>query len=251
MNTLVISDIAIRRDADGRYCVNDLHRASGGDVNGQPAFWLRNAQTQGLIAAIGNSANTQSSPVSSVEGRNGGTYVCKELVYAYAMWISPDFHLKVIRAYDTQISNMQASLAVSEFYAKVPKSLPEALRLAADESERADRAEAELAIAEPKVHALERLTLADGAMCITDAAKNLQTQPKVVFGWMQNNQWIYRRPGTATWTAYQDKLRRGVLEQKITTVHRTDGSEKVTTQVLVTAKGLTELAQKLRATGLH
>lgn len=43
--------------------------------------------------------------------------------------------------------------------------------------------------------------------------------------------------------AYQDKLASGLLEHKVTTVYRTDGSEKSVTQVRVTPKGLTALAR--------
>lgn len=66
-------------------------------------------------------------------------------------------------------------------------------------------------------------------------------RPKDLFAWLQAKRWIYRRPG-GSWLGYQDKVQTGYLEHKLTTVQRADGSEKVTEQVRVTAKGLTKLA---------
>lgn len=101
----------------------------------------------------------------------------------------------------------------------------------------------------PKVEALERIAEAAGSLCITDAAKTLQVQPKDLFKWLDANRWTYIRPGTNQRLAYQSKLPNcgsGVLEHKITTGRpRDDGSEPVYTQVRVTAKGLATLAEIL------
>lgn len=100
--------IAIKQDSKGRYCLNDCHRASGMSDSKRPSNWLRNEQAIQLITEISQSSNSSFDvklpfsknylePVNVIKGgNNSGTYVVKELVYAYAMWISPSFNLKVI-----------------------------------------------------------------------------------------------------------------------------------------------------------
>lgn len=108
---LVIGEFSIRQDDEGRYCLNDLHKASGHNKKHQPSNFLRVEQTQELIAEIDQGADmslgkkdSSSYMRSCLKTLNGvGTFVSKELVYAYAMWISAKFHLIVIRAYDAMV----------------------------------------------------------------------------------------------------------------------------------------------------
>ena len=111
---LVIGNFSIRQDEDGRYCLNDLHKASGGNKKHQPAYFVRNQQTKDLIEIIeGENDDLQicrsKQAVNSIRGKGleQGTYAVKELVYSYAMWISAKFHLQVIRAYDAMVMQWQ------------------------------------------------------------------------------------------------------------------------------------------------
>ena len=116
MNPLIIANTQIRRDAAGRYCLNDIHEAAvvaGHDYKRcQTDNFLRLVSTQEMIDLIRAEQKSEElkpkseelKPVTSSAGRYGGTYAVKELVYAYAMWISPAFHLHVIRAYDALVT---------------------------------------------------------------------------------------------------------------------------------------------------
>lgn len=97
---IVIDTTTIRQDKDGRFNLNDLHKAAGGDPNHRPGEFLRYDTAKGLVAELENAGIHA---IEANRGRYGGTFVGKELVYAYAMWISPAFNLKVIRAYDRPV----------------------------------------------------------------------------------------------------------------------------------------------------
>ena len=82
---------------DNLYNLNLVHQANGELRKHQPSNFLRLDTTQELIAEIESDGQTQA--VKVYRGSQGGTYVCEELVLSYAMWISPKFHLIVLRAF--------------------------------------------------------------------------------------------------------------------------------------------------------
>lgn len=93
------------RTLDGLYSLNDLHKASGKFNKHRPSLFMQNQQTKELIQEIEQSRNSCFAKYQG--GKNQGTWVCKELVYSYAMWISAKFHLQVIRAFDQMVVNQQ------------------------------------------------------------------------------------------------------------------------------------------------
>ncbi|WP_176317407.1 phage antirepressor KilAC domain-containing protein [Burkholderia vietnamiensis] len=242
MNTLTITGVAIRTDAEGRYCLNDLHRAAGAENKHRPSIWLDNQQATALVGEI------EKAGIPAIQSKQGlGTFVVKELVYAYAMWISPAFHLKVIRAYDEMVSGGQvAAPSLPNFAnpAEAARAWAEQFEQRAALEQQKKALDAKLAEQAPKVEMLERIADAEGSMCIRDAASTLQMQPSKLTAWLHANGWIYRRVGKSGWLAYHDKQQAGYLVHKSTPyVDRTTGDERVSEQVRITMRGLTRLGE--------
>lgn len=112
---VVLNGVYIRQDEVGRFRMNDLHIAAGGEKRHQPSNWLRLPQVQELVQCLSQESDAphrrgakQNQPLSVVYNggsQEQGTYVCKELVYSYAMWVKPEFHIEVVRTYDQVVQH--------------------------------------------------------------------------------------------------------------------------------------------------
>ena len=237
MNALTIANMAIRQDAAGRYCLNDLHRAAGGEPKHTPGRFTITQQFTELASEL---SRNQDSPEPSTSTAGIGTFVAKELVYAYAMWISPAFHLKVIRAYDDLVTKPSGLNAGN-------LTRLELLQLAMQAEQERMALESQVTALQPKADALDRIANTDGSFCLTDAAKTLQVPPRQFTQRLVAMGWIYRRPQGAVWLAHQDKINALYLEHKTTTGEKSNGTEWTSTQVRVTAKGMARLAREFVA----
>lgn len=222
MNVIAIQGIEIGRDHDGRYCLNDLHRASGGEDKDRPGIWLQNQQTKDLVAEV------EKDGIPSILSKQGlGTFVCKELVYAYAMWISPAFHLNVIRTFD-------AAVAAPQF--QIPTTLAGALRLAAEQAEQLEQQAAALAVAAPKVAFVDRYASAsNGSKGFREVCKLLGAKENEFRAFLIERGIMYRLGGKLV--PYAPHLDAGRFEIKAGEVH-----EHAYSQTKFTAKGITWVA---------
>jgi len=137
---------------------------------------------------------------------------------------------------------------VSRQVVTIPQSLPEALRLAADLADKNGELQRLISDQAPKVAAIKRLAAAGGAICITDAAKQLGLAPARLFAWLEQHRWIFRRHGGKRWVAYQPRIITGHMTHKVTALKPDPetGIERAAFDPMVTPKGLTRLAELLQ-----
>lgn len=235
MNELQILNQPIRI-LDGLYALNDFHKASGGADKHRPTRFIRNGQAQKLIREIGEGQKRP--PIQSVpRGKNQGTWVCKELVYAYAMWISPAFSLKVIRAFD-ELTTKPASL---------PTTYKEALQhllVAVEQNEQLALENKEM---QPKAEFYDAVTESDTTCDLGTVAKtlNLGIGRNALFKILRDNKILMGN--NLPYQYHIDLGRFRVVESKFTAAN---GETQVCFKTVATQKGV-DFVRKTILTSLN
>lgn len=171
------------------------------------------------------------------------------MAISYASWISPSFHLQVNQVFlDYRTGKLNQPVSMIPNFADPV----EAARAWADEVEQKRIAKQEVIALQgkveeikPVVEAYGRIAIADGSLNMTETAKTLQVRPIDLRRWLLANRWIYRRNGSKNWLGYQDRVQSGLIEHKISTYEKDDGSQGISEQVRITPKGITVLAKAL------
>ena len=166
--------------------------------------------------------------------------------------LPPDLVMTLLTGYSVPlrhrvVTRLQEIENVSR-HVPIPQSLPEALRLAADLADKNGELQRLISDQAPKVAAIKRLAAAGGAICITDAAKQLGLAPSRLFAWLEQHRWIFRRHGCKRWVAYQPRITSGHMTHKVTALKPDPetGLERAAFDPMITPKGLTRLAEILQ-----
>lgn len=166
--------------------------------------------------------------------------------------LPPDLVMTLLTGYSVPlrhrvVTRLQELENVSRHVA-IPQSLPEALRLAADLADKNGELQRLVSEQAPKVAAIKRLAAAGGAICITDAAKQLGLAPSRLFAWLEQHRWIFRRHGCKRWVAYQPRITSGHMTHKVTALKPDPetGIDRAAFDPMITPKGLTRLAELLQ-----
>ena len=90
---------------------------------------------------------------------------------------------------------------------KLPQTMAQALRLAAEQAEQIEAQQEQLALAAPKVEYVDRYVAANGSMGFRQVAKLLQANEHEFRTWLQDAKIMYRLGNE--WTGYQNHIDAG------------------------------------------
>ncbi|MEN2432158.1 phage antirepressor KilAC domain-containing protein [Comamonas sp. F1-6] len=90
---------------------------------------------------------------------------------------------------------------------RLPQTMAQALRLAAEQAEQIEAQQEQLALAAPKVEYVDRYVAANGSMGFRQVAKLLQANEHEFRTWLQDAKIMYRLANE--WTAYQNHIEAG------------------------------------------
>lgn len=101
MKEITVFDQTIKHDADGRFCLNDIHKAAMScgyaSESQRPGPFMQSASVQAFIAEIESNATIPAVKKSS--GRYGGTYATELVALRYAGWISAKVEVAVYQTF--------------------------------------------------------------------------------------------------------------------------------------------------------
>lgn len=233
-NSISINDTKIKQDGQGRYCLNDLHKASGGNPIHAPSQFLRLKGTKEFIAVLDSHNANMHSAVEIINGGvNQGCYASEKLVYKYAAWINPEFEVKV---YDTFDKVVKGELIPVQ--PKIPQTLSQALRLAAEQAEQIEQQSKLIAYQAPKVAFVEHYVEVGSTKSLREVAKILKMPEKAMISRLIEDKFLYRQSGNLL--PYQSAHSRDLFAVKTGTAEHGHNF----TQTRVTSKGIEFIASR-------
>lgn len=229
----VIAGIEITTDEHGRFNLNALHKAGDSVHTKRPSIWLATKQAQELVSELSQNSGLGYDAISSVKGGTSpGTFAHELLAIEYAGWISPRFRLQVNQTFlDYRTGKLKPTTEMSKL---------EILQLAMDSEKERMRLEAVNQELLPKAQFHDRVSIAQDAISISEAAKTLGTGRNRLLAILRKIGWVTRRN-----EPYQSTIAAGLMDVKIGSFEHPEHGLKQSITPLFTGKGLVKIQSRI------
>jgi phage antirepressor YoqD-like protein len=229
MNNLpVVAGVPVNTDDQGRFNLNALHRASGGESHKKPSEWIRTKQSKDLVKELSVNSRLGQNAINSVRGGSSpGTYAHELLAISYAGWISPAFQLKVNQVFlDYRSGKLQESKVKT-------LSRHEILKIAMEAEEENIRLKSLIAVNSEAVEFAHALRISEGSVGLSTAAKLLNTSASKLQSVLVSLEWI----GSDLMPS-QQKIDEGILQLRLV---GPDDQNNIQPDTNITGQGLSAL----------